>query len=44
LMIFGLGSKKTSVILDWGLEQSDELYRFIGLLIGVIGVIVVFST
>ena len=44
LMIFGLGSKKTNVILDWSLEQSDELYRFIGLLIGVIGVIVVFST
>jgi uncharacterized protein YjeT (DUF2065 family) len=44
LMIFGLGSKKTNVVLDWGMEQSDELYRFIGLLIGSMGVIVVFST
>jgi hypothetical protein len=44
LMIFGLGSEKTNFILDWGREQSNELYRFIGLLIGVMGVIVVFST
>lgn len=43
MMIFGLGSKKASVVLDWGLEQPDELYRFIGLLIGMMGVIVVFS-
>jgi len=43
MMIFGLGSKKANVILDWGLEQSDELYRFIGLLIGMMGLIVVFS-
>ena len=44
LMIFGLGSKKASVVLDWGLEQSDDLYRFIGLLIGSMGVFVIFST
>jgi uncharacterized protein YjeT (DUF2065 family) len=44
LMIFGLGSKKANVILDLGLEQSDELYRFFGLLIGSMGVIIVFST
>ena len=43
LLIFGLGSEKTKVILDWSREQSDELFQFIGSLIGAVGVVVIFS-
>ena len=43
LLIFGLGSKKTNVILDWAREQSDELFQFVGLLIGFLGIAIIFS-
>ena len=43
LLIFGLGPAKTKFILDWGLEQSNELFQFIGLLIGAMGVVIIFS-
>lgn len=43
LLIFGLGTKEKNFILDWSREQSDETFQFIGLLIGAMGAIVVFS-
>ena len=43
LLIFGLGIKEINFILDWSLEQSDGTFQFIGLLIGAMGAIVVFS-
>ncbi|MBN2182553.1 MAG: hypothetical protein JW715_11630 [Sedimentisphaerales bacterium] len=44
LLIFGLGSEKTKVILDWSREESYELFQFIGLLIGIVGLLVIFSS
>jgi uncharacterized protein YjeT (DUF2065 family) len=37
-LIFGFGAKKTSHILEWSREQSEGLFQFVGLLLGVIGV------
>jgi uncharacterized protein YjeT (DUF2065 family) len=43
LLIFGLGPKKTRPLLDWSLQQSEELFQFLGLLIGILGVAIIFS-
>lgn len=38
LLIFSFGPKKTSPILEWSREQSEQLFQFMGLILGVIGV------
>lgn len=43
LLIFSIGSDKTNFIIDWGRERSDELFQFMGLLIGALGIIIIFS-
>lgn len=43
LLIFSIGSEKTNFIIDWSREQSNELFQFMGLLIGALGIIVIFS-
>jgi uncharacterized protein YjeT (DUF2065 family) len=43
MLIFSIGSQKSNFIIDWGLEQSDELFQFMGMLIGVLGIIIIFS-
>lgn len=43
LSIFGLGPEKTRPLLDWSLQQSEELFQFLGLLIGILGAAIIFS-
>jgi uncharacterized protein YjeT (DUF2065 family) len=43
LLIFGLGPEKTRPLLEWSLQQSEELFQFLGLLIGILGVAIIFS-
>ncbi len=43
LLIFGLGPEKTRPILDWSQGQSEELFQFLGLFLGIIGIVIIFS-
>lgn len=43
LLIIGLGPEKTRPLLDWSREQPDELFQFLGLLVGVLGIAMTFS-
>lgn len=43
LLIFGLGPEKTRPILDWSGQQPEGLYQFLGLFLGAIGIIIIFS-
>lgn len=43
LMIFGLGPEKTRPILNWSLEQPEELFQFLGLFLAILGIAIIFS-
>lgn len=43
LLIFTLGPEKTRPLLDWSLEQSEELFQYLGLFLGIVGVVIIFS-
>ena len=43
LIIFILGPEKTRPLLDWSLEQPEELFQFLGLFLGFLGIAMMFS-
>jgi uncharacterized protein YjeT (DUF2065 family) len=43
LLIFGYGPKRTSPILEWSREQSGQLFQFMGLILGAVGVAIFLS-
>ena len=43
LIIFVLGPEKTRPLLVWSLEQPEELFQFLGLLLGIFGTAIMFS-
>jgi len=42
-LIFGFGPKRTAPILEWSREQSVQLFQFIGLILGAVGVAIFLS-
>jgi uncharacterized protein YjeT (DUF2065 family) len=42
-LIFSFGPDKTSPVLEWSYEQSGQLFQFMGLILGAVGVAIFLS-